>query len=191
LRSRLEGEARIGCRECLREHPLSSFAMGRNAMKFAAVLVAGLCITLAQGIADAQDMAVHRKLSANKFVSIPVFPSCITQAVESGDPSKGASVIIFKATTGCVVPWHWHTPTENLMVVSGSVKLEMKDGGHTAMIGPGGYAMLPGKHVHQFTCLSTCVAFVTSDSAFDIHYVDANGKEIPIDSAIAKKKGKK
>ena len=31
-------------------------------------------------------------------------------------------------------------------------------------------------------------AFVSSDAAFDIHYVDANGAEISPDAAIAKKK---
>ena len=48
--------------------------------------------------------------------------------------------------------------------------------------------MFPGKHVHQFTCSSACTAFVTSDAAFDIHYVDANGKEITPEAALAKKK---
>ena len=97
-------------------------------------------------------------------------------------------MIIFKGTAGCTIPWHWHTPIEHLMIVSGSAKVEMKDGGHTTTLGPGGYAMLPGKHLHQFTCTSRCMVFASSDAAFDIHYVDANGKEIPPDSALAKKK---
>jgi hypothetical protein len=44
------------------------------------------------------------------------------------DPSKGPSVIAFKGAAGCLIPWHWHTPTEQVMIVSGSMKLEMKDG---------------------------------------------------------------
>jgi hypothetical protein len=47
--------------------------------------------------------------------------------------------------------------------------------------------MMPSKHVHQFTCTSACTAFVSSDAAFDIHYVDTDGKEIPPDTALAKK----
>jgi quercetin dioxygenase-like cupin family protein len=113
-------------------------------------------------------------------------PACVTMAVESGDPSKGPSVIVFKGTAGCVIPWHWHTPTEHVMIVSGSAKVEMK-GGSSATLGPGGYAMMPSKHVHQFTCTSACSAFVNSDAAFDIHYLDANGKEISPDAALAKK----
>ncbi len=137
--------------------------------------------------AHAEDMGVIRKLSENKLAPMAGLPSCISMAVESGDPSKGASVIVFKGTAGCVIPWHWHTPAEHVMVVSGSAKVEMK-GGSSATLGAGGYAMMPSKHVHQFTCSSACSAFVYSDAAFDIHYVDDSGKEIPPDVATAKKK---
>jgi len=150
-------------------------------MKFTVVLFA--CLVAAQ----ADDMGVLRKLSENKLSPMAGLPSCITMAVESGDPSKGSSVIVFKGTSGCPILWHWHTPTEHVMLVSGSAKVEMK-GGSSAILGPGGYAMMPSKHVHQFSCTSACTAFVTSDTAFDIHYVDADGKEIPPDVALAKKK---
>lgn len=151
-------------------------------MKLILSLLVCLCI------ARAEDMGVLRKMAENKFEPMAGLPKCITLAVESGDPSKGASVILFKATAGCLVPWHWHTPTENVMMVAGSAKLEMKDGGKTAVLGPGGYAMLPGKHVHQFTCTSACTAFLSSNAAFDVHYVDAGGAEISPDAALTKKK---
>src|SRR5205823_8443333 len=138
-------------------------------------------------IAHAEDMGVLRKLAENKLAPMAGLPTCITMAVESGDPSKGPSVIVFKGTAGCLIPWHWHTPTEHVMVVSGSAKVEMK-GGSSGILGPGGYAMMPGKHVHQFTCTTACSAFVHSDGAFDIHYVDASGKEIPPDTALMTKK---
>ena len=149
-------------------------------MRFVAVIFA--CLLIAQG----EEMGVLRKLSENKLAPMPGLPSCITMAVESGDPSKGPSVIVFKGTAGCLIPWHMHTPTEHVMIVSGSAKVEMK-GGSSATLGPGGYAMMPSKHVHQFACTSACSAFVNSDGAFDIHYVDANGKEISPDAALAKK----
>ena len=151
-------------------------------MRFAAVIVA--CLFLAH----AEDTGVLRKLSENKLAPMAGLPSCINMAVESGDPAKGPSVIVFKGAAGCLIPWHWHTPTEHVMIVSGSAKVEMKDGGHAATIGPGGYAMMPSKHEHKFTCTSACTAFVSSDGAFDIHYVDASGKEISPDTALAKKK---
>lgn len=139
-------------------------------------------------IAHADDMGVLRKMAENKLAPMAGLPQCVGMAVESGDPSKGASVIVFKGTAGCKIPWHWHTPTEQVMIVTGSAKIEMKDGGKTAILGPGGYGMMPSKHVHQFTCTSACSAFVSSDAAFDIHYVDASGAEISPDAALTKKK---
>lgn len=63
------------------------------------------------------------------------------------------------------------------------------DSASTGVLGrPGSYALLPTENVHQFTCSSACTAFVTSDAAFDIHYVDASGKEIPAEAALMKKK---
>jgi quercetin dioxygenase-like cupin family protein len=150
-------------------------------MRFATLVFAGVLL------AHAEDTGVLRKLSENKFAPLPVMPPCVTMAVESGDPAKGASVIVFKGTAGCMIPWHWHTPTEQVMIVSGSAKVEMKDHG-SAVLGPGGFAMMPSKHVHQFTCTSACTAFVASDKAFDIHYVDSAGKEVPVESALAKPK---
>ncbi len=150
-------------------------------MKFVALTIG--CLFLAQ----AEQMGVLRKLAENKLATMAGLPSCITLAVESGDPTKGPSVIVFKGTRGCLIPWHTHTPNEHVMIVSGSAKVEMK-GGSSATLGPGGYAMMPSKHIHQFTCASACTAFVSSDSAFDIHYMDADGKEIPPDVALAKKK---
>jgi quercetin dioxygenase-like cupin family protein len=137
--------------------------------------------------AHAEDMGVLRKLSENKFAPLPGLPSCVSGAVQSGDPSQGSSILALKAAAGCRIPWHWHTPVEQVMMVTGSAKVEMK-GGRTATLGPGGFALMPSKHVHQFTCISACTAFVYSDAAFDIHYVDANGKEIPLDSALSAKK---
>lgn len=135
---------------------------------------------------SAQDMGTLRTFNENKFVQFPGLPACMLGAVESGDPAKGPSVIVFKANSGCIIPWHWHTPTEHVMIVGGKVKMEMK-GGKAVTLEKGGYAGMPGKHVHQFTCQSACTGFVYSDAPFDIHYVDASGKEIPVETALAKK----
>lgn len=153
-------------------------------MRFATAMLA--CLFFAN--VHAEESAVLRKMPENKFVPAPGLPTCITQAVQSGDPAKGPSVILFKGKAGCRVPWHWHTPTENIMLVGGAAKIEMQAGGGAEELGPGGYALLPGKHVHQFACSSPCTGFVTSDAAFDIHYVDAGGKEIPPEAALKSRK---
>jgi quercetin dioxygenase-like cupin family protein len=151
-------------------------------MKF--VLSALACLLIVR----ADDMGVLRKMAENKLAPMAGLPECVSMAVETGDPSKGPSVIVFKGTSGCAIPWHWHTAIEHVMIVTGSAKIEMKGTGKSAVLGPGGFAMMPSKHVHQFTCASACSAFVSSDAAFDIHYVDASGGEISPDAALKKTK---
>ncbi|MBV9340777.1 MAG: cupin domain-containing protein [Acidobacteria bacterium] len=126
---------------------------------------------------------VYSANASAKFVNFPGLPNCMTAAVENGDPSKGPSVILAKAGSGCRVPWHWHTPTEQLMIVSGSAKGEMKDGS-PVQLHAGDYLSLPGKGVHQFTCLRACSFFLSSDATFDLHYVDGSGKEISPEEAL-------
>jgi quercetin dioxygenase-like cupin family protein len=97
---------------------------------------------------------------------------CLTSATENGDPAAGASTLILKATPNCAVPWHYHTAEEQLIVVRGSVLTEM-DGMSPTTLRPGGFAMMPSKAKHQFSCESKsgCVLFVTFDRAYDIFWV--------------------
>jgi quercetin dioxygenase-like cupin family protein len=134
----------------------------------------------------AQDKPVYVPSATNKFGGLPVIPACTTVAGLSGDPSKGAAVLQLRSTSGCVIPWHWHTSNENLMFVSGTAQVAMKDGA-PATLHPGDYLAMPSKHVHEFTCVASCKLFLAIDSAFDIHYVDASGKEISMDEALKPK----
>jgi quercetin dioxygenase-like cupin family protein len=118
-----------------------------------------------------------QNVSEMKFVTIPGLPTCTTGSVQSGNPTKGPSFILAKAPAGCSVPWHWHTANEHLMLVSGSARLEMKDGKSLTLLA-GGFALMPTREVHQFSCLTECILYVYSDVAFDIHYVDKSGNEI-------------
>ena len=141
------------------------------------------CALAAPVAAQNPDQMSYMPMSTAKFVSLPVLPACATFAVERGDPTKGASVLLLKVTSGCVIPWHWHTATESLKTVSGKAKVEMKSGGPT-MMSAGDYVYLPAKQAHQFTCMSKCMIFLSTDGAFDIHYLDAAGKEIPPEQAL-------
>ncbi len=144
---------------------------------------------LSAGVLRAQDAAkaVAMNTSAMKFVAFPVMPACATGAVVSGDPGKGPSIILAKMKPGCKFPWHWHTPNESVMLVSGQAEAQMKDGKPTALHA-GAFALMPSKHVHRFSCKTECMLFVHSDAAFDMHYVDDAGKEITPDEALKKVK---
>jgi quercetin dioxygenase-like cupin family protein len=143
------------------------------------------CLLLAP-LADAQEPGgkpVGRNIGEMKFVPVPGPPTCAPGSVQSGDPTRGPSVILGKLGAGCVVPWHWHTPNEYLMIVSGVVRLEVKDG-KPLTLRAGAFALMPSRHVHQARCPAACVLYVHSDTAFDIHYVDPQGNEIPPDDAL-------
>jgi hypothetical protein len=86
-------------------------------------------------------------------------PACLKVARENGDPDKGPSTFLLQAPSGCVVPAHYHTAEEQLMVVRGDV-----------LTGMDGMAMMPSKAMHWFTCKSkdTCLMFVTFDRKYDI-----------------------
>jgi quercetin dioxygenase-like cupin family protein len=124
-----------------------------------------------------------KNVSGMQFMTVPPLPTCATASVQSGDPGKGPSFILAKLKAGCVVPWHWHTPSEYLMMVSGVGRAEMKDL-ETVTLQPGGFALMPSKHVHQFSCIKACTFYIHSDAAFDMHYVDAQGKELTPDDAL-------
>jgi len=122
-------------------------------------------------------------MSTTKFASLPVVPACLTPSPQSGDPSKGEALLLVKMKPACTVPWHWHTAIEDLMIVSGKGKVEMKDAA-AQNVTSGDYVHLPSKHVHQFTCTTACTFFLHTSAAFDIHYLDKDGKEIPPEQAL-------
>jgi len=71
-------------------------------------------------VAQSTDQMPYAALASTKFMTLPVLPSCMTISAQRGDPMKGAAVLLLRVKSGCVVPWHWHTAAEQLMVVSGT-----------------------------------------------------------------------
>ena len=135
--------------------------------------------------AQAPDNPIVSPAAGAKFGPAPNAPACFTIAVEKGDPSKGPSVILARFAPHCVAAYHWHTPSETVMVASGALETQMK--GDKAIVAKSGdFLYLPSHHVHRASCTGTapCLVFLTSDAAFDIHWVDAEGKEIPFEQAV-------
>jgi quercetin dioxygenase-like cupin family protein len=132
---------------------------------------------------DAHASGVARNTAELTFVNFPGLPTCATGAVQSGNPAEGGSIIFARLQPGCAVPWHWHTPTETLMIVSGTAHAQMKDGKPT-VLRAGGFAVMPSKHVHQFRCSTACSLYIHSDAAFDLHYVDGQGNEMAAADAL-------
>jgi quercetin dioxygenase-like cupin family protein len=159
--------------------------MKRNAQRSLLCAVVVALVALAACARDEETQIANA--TQVKLAPVPNAPACVTAAPEHGDPSKGASTMLVKFTSGCTVPMHWHTPNEEVMMVSGSAKLQMQDGA-TSTLDKGGFARLPAKHPHQFTCITACTTFLVSDGVFDVHYVDRSGNEISADQALASTK---
>jgi quercetin dioxygenase-like cupin family protein len=110
-------------------------------------------------VAEDAAMGTIKSLSSVRF-SPDKDVKCLSSALETGDPTRGPSTFILKAPPGCVVPWHYHTAEEHL-IISGRVLAEMP--GHpSTRLGAGGFAMMEGHMPHQFTCQgkSPCVMVV-------------------------------
>lgn len=149
------------------------------------ILALALLLSMAC-LVNGQETAVHpaaRNVAEMKFGPVPGFPTCASGSVQNGDPTKGPSIILGKLKAGCSIPWHWHTPNEHLMMVTGTARAEAKDG-KPFTLRAGGFALMPSHHVHQFRCTTACTLYVYSDTAFDIHYVDAKGSEISPGDAL-------
>ena len=147
------------------------------------LLAVAAAVLAFSGWAQTGDETHIANSSQLKFSGAPYLPACLTMAPEHGDASKGAFTLLLKFTSGCSVPMHWHSSAEELMLVSGSGKVQMQDG-KSSTIDRGGFVYIPAKHPHAFTCATTCTAFLSGDAAFDIHYVDKSGMEIPADQAL-------
>lgn len=152
----------------------------RNRFSLLMVLVV-LCLT--GSLLGADSDMVLAKAATSKFSALPGLPACMTVAVQRGDPTKESAALLLKFTARCTVPWHWHTAAEQLLLVSGKGTAQMKDGKPAAM-SSGDYAFLPSKMVHQFTAVTPVLMLDIPDAAFDIHYVDKAGTEIPPDQVL-------
>jgi len=143
-----------------------------------------LCVNgLLWAAQSGQPQAKIENVSDMKFAPFANVPTCFTGAVEYGDPSSGPSTFLVKGTKGCEVPMHFHTPTEQVVMLSGTARMEMK-GEQPRIMKAGAFATTPPRHAHRFTCTSACQFYVFSDGAFDIHYIDGSGKEIPFEQAV-------
>jgi quercetin dioxygenase-like cupin family protein len=133
--------------------------------------VATLAIVLATAVislGQASHTGVVTPLAAAKLV-FDGEPECLKVARETGDPDTGPSTFLLEAAPGCLTPGHYHTAEEQFFVVRGDVLTGM-NGMSDQVLGPGGFAMMPSKAMHWFTCKSQapCLMFVTFDRKYDI-----------------------
>jgi quercetin dioxygenase-like cupin family protein len=148
-----------------------------------ALVTTGGLVRSAASAQQATDQPMVQHAASAKYDPFPNTPDCVTGAVERGDPASGPSVILAKFKPDCAVPWHFHTPNETILMVSGAARFQAK-GDKPASLRAGDYAWMPAKHVHTFSTEQGCMMFLIADGAFDIHYVDDKGNETSMEEAM-------
>ena len=159
-------------------------------MKIAGALLAVSAAALAGPLAAAAQEAHVANMATAKLEPFPNVPDCMRGSAVHGDPSKGPSTILVRGTAHCRVPRHWHTANESVMFVAGAAQMTMQGQPRPEILRPGSFAYVPGKHQHALTCTTNCSFFINADAAFDIHYVDDSGSEIPFEKAVPQTKAR-
>ena len=136
----------------------------------------------AQAPKAGEKTGIVRRLSEVRFPA-GEGPDCLQFFLENGDMKTGPSTAIMKAKPNCVVPPHYHTAEEQLIIVKGNVSTGMQ-GMQDTILGPGGFAMMPSKQPHWFTCTAQqeCLMFVTFDRAYDIVWLKQKQPSQPAQS---------
>jgi quercetin dioxygenase-like cupin family protein len=155
--------------------------MRKAAVVVALSLSAGIAMAFAGariGLAQEAKPGVVKPLADVKFDQDDDV-KCLHGVLENGNPDVGPSTFLLKAAAGCVVKPHYHTAEEQLIVVKGDVSTGMH-GMKDTVVGAGGFAMMPGKMTHWFTCTSEskdgCLMFVTFDQKYDIVWIKDENK---------------
>jgi len=107
--------------------------------------------------------------AALKWGGCPDFmPKGCEIAVLHGDPAKINADVFFKVPANAVIPRHWHTSAERMVLVAGEMHVTY-DGHATAVLKPGSYAYGPAKLPHKATCgdAGPCVLFIAFESPVD------------------------
>ncbi len=126
--------------------------------------------------------------SSSAFRNVPFLPRCMKIAVKQGDPRRGASVLLARIDSGCLIPWHWHTANTRLLFVSGRGTHMMKGDRAAADVRGGDFIYLPARQVHAFRCTSTCLVYNITDALDAVHWIDRSGRDIPASQAFASSK---
>jgi quercetin dioxygenase-like cupin family protein len=134
-------------------------------MRLERLLLAGIVLGLV-GVASAQTKAVVWPASAIKWTDSTTAPGAET-AVLWGDPTKGAYGALKQIAAGSSLPAHTHTNDSHVVMVKGTVTLDME--GKKTTLGPGSYALIPAGVPHAPTCAAgaACEYFEHMNAAFD------------------------
>lgn len=128
-------------------------------------LIIGVVVIMGS-ITSAQSKAVVWPSAAIKWTDSPAAPGAKV-AVLWGDPAKGAYGALKQVPAGTVLAAHTHSQASHVVIVKGSVTLDLE--GKKTTLGSGSYTMIPGGVPHAATCGTgaACEYFEHMTGAFD------------------------
>ena len=145
----------------------------------AAVPFASLALTLAFTAAPALAQSTHTLVLADKVQwgpAPPALPAGAQISVLEGNPSeKGTVTLRLKFPAKYSIPAHWHSMTERVTVLSGTLHVGMGDKldrKASQTLEPGGFVSLPGSMRHYAWTISPTVVQINLEGPFDISYVN-------------------
>ncbi len=107
----------------------------------------------------------------------PFLPTGCGIAVLNGDPAKNNLDVFFKIPGKSILPRHWHTSAERMILVAGELHVTY-DGQKTAILKPGTYAYGPARKPHGGKCASKepCILFIAFELPLDAVPMEDNKK---------------
>jgi hypothetical protein len=141
LAEEVDGENSLGVsgmRSSCWNTPLSAIGLA------AILLVAVLLMTGIVAAAEADGIAAGSPATV-RFQADRDLPNC-SSALVRGNPANGPSTWLVRSDGDCVVPMHWHSQGEIVIVVSGTAEIEVPN--HKPVtLGAGGYYFQPPHQV--------------------------------------------
>ncbi len=135
-----------------------------------------LCTAILMGVAaaapvrSAEPPRTHTADDAAlKWGGCPDFmPKGCAIALLHGDPAKSNADVFFRVPAGAVIPRHWHTSAERMVLVAGELTVTY-DGHPAVTLTPGRYAYGPARLPHHAVCGGSgpCVLFIAFESPVD------------------------
>jgi mannose-6-phosphate isomerase-like protein (cupin superfamily) len=142
-------------------------ATGRGSLL---MLLALSCSSVsAQAPASEQSVTWTAEDSSIKWGPCPPFlPAGCGIAILHGDPSKDNVDVFLKVPGKSVLPSHWHSSAERMVLVAGEMHVTY-EGQKMAVLRAGSYAYGPAKVPHKGVCASDapCVLFIAFESPLD------------------------
>jgi Domain of unknown function (DUF4437) len=150
--------------------------MRRTTGLLASLIVLSLGSSMTVLAADAPDTVYANPGDIKWGNAPPSLPKGAKLAVLYGDPGKsGPFVMRLMTPASYKIAPHWHSQTENLTIISGTLYLgsgDKADKAHEHALKAGGFHYLPAKaHHYAFTKAPTVIQ-IHGDGPFDITYIN-------------------